>query len=75
MFTNETEAEKYRKESILQANHIELLKTELSEMTDAYYALVKKYKEKCEEVDRLEMKVTHLKQKINIETYWGSDSS
>lgn len=70
MLTNETEAEKYRKELVVQANHIELLKRDLAELTQASYATIAKMKEICDERDNLKIQVENLKAQLNIQHYW-----
>lgn len=75
MLTNETEAERYRKELVVQANHIELLKRELAELTDAHYITLGKMKEVCDERDNLQIKVQNLQAQLNIQRYWESDSA
>jgi hypothetical protein len=75
MLTNETEAERYRKELVVQANHIELLKRELSELTDAHYTTLGKMKEVCDERDNLRIQVENLQAQLNIQHYWDSGSA
>ena len=75
MLTNETEAERYRKELVVQANHIELLKRDLAELTDAHYTTLSKMKEVCDERDNLRIQVENLKAQLNIQHYWDSDSA
>ena len=75
MLTNETEAERYRKELVVQANHIELLKRDLAELTDAHYTALTKMKEVCDERDNLRTQVENLKAQLNIQHYWDSDSA
>lgn len=70
MLTNETEAERYRKELVVQANHIEMLKRDLSELTDAHYTALSKMKEICDERDNLKIQVENLKVQLNIQGYW-----
>ena len=75
MLTNETEAERYRKELVVQANHIELLKRDLAELTDAHYTALTKMKEVCDERDNLRTQVENLQAQLNIQHYWDSDSA
>ena len=75
MLTNETEAERYRKELVVQANHIELLKRDLAELTDAHYTALTNMKEVCDERDNLRTQVENLKAQLNIQHYWDSDSA
>ena len=63
IMTNETEAERYRKELVVQANHIELLKRDMAEMSSAYYKLVERNRELIEERDNLKIQ-------LNINDYW-----
>ena len=63
IMTNETEAERYRKELVVQANHIELLKRDLAEMSSAYYTLVERNRKLIEERDNLKIQ-------LNIHDYW-----
>ena len=57
IMTNETEAERYRKELVVQANHIELLKRDMAEMSSAYYKLVERNRELIEERDNLKIQL------------------
>ena len=75
MLTNETEAERYRKELVVQANHIEMLKRDIAELTDAHYTALTKMKEVCDERDNLRTQVENLKAQLNIQHYWDSDSA
>jgi len=61
--TNETEAERYRKEVVVQANHIELLKRDLAELTESHYKLIERHKKLIEERDNLKIQ-------LNIQDYW-----
>tara|TARA_Y100000114_G_scaffold129426_1_gene126830 strand:+ start:274 stop:486 length:213 start_codon:yes stop_codon:yes gene_type:complete len=63
IMTNETEAERYRKELVVQANHIELLKRDMAEMSRAYYILVERNRKLIEERDNLKIQ-------LNIQEYW-----
>ena len=63
IMTNETEAERYRKELVVQANHIELLKRDMAEMSSAYYTLVERNRMLIEERDNLKIQ-------LNIHDYW-----
>lgn len=63
IMTNETEAERYRKELVVQANHIELLKRDMAEMSSAYYTLVERNRKLIEERDNLKIQ-------LNIHDYW-----
>ena len=63
IMTNETEAERYRKELVVQANHIELLKRDMAEMSSAYYTLVERNRKLIEERDNLKIQ-------LNIHEYW-----
>ena len=74
MLTNETEAERYRKELVVQANHIELLKRDLAELTDAHYTALTKMKEVCDERDNLKIQVENLKVQLNIQHYWENEN-
>ena len=74
MLTNETEAERYRKELVVQANHIELLKRDLAELTDAHYMALTKMKEVCDERDNLKIQVENLKVQLNIQHYWENEN-
>ena len=75
MLTNETEAERYRKELVMQANHIEMLKRDIAELTDAHYTALTKMKEVCDVRDNLRTQVENLKAQLNIQHYWDSDSA
>ena len=75
MLTNETEAERYRKQMVEQAKHIEGLKREITELTQASYATIAKMKEVCDERDNLKIQVENLKAQLNIQHYWESDSA
>ena len=75
MLTNETEAERYRKELVVQANHIEMLKRDIAELTDAHYTALTKMKEVCDERDNLRTQVENLQAQLNIQHYWDSDSA
>ena len=74
MLTNETEAERYRKELVMQANHIEMLKRDLVELTDAHYTALSKMKEVCDERDNLKIQVENLKAQLNIQRYWENEN-
>ena len=63
IMTNETEAERYRKELVVQANHIELLKRDMSELTEAHYKLIERHRKLIEERDNLKIQ-------LNIQEYW-----
>lgn len=63
IMTNETEAERYRKELVVQADHIELLKRDMAEMSRAYYTLVERNRKLLEERDNLKIQ-------LNIQDYW-----
>ena len=63
ILTNETEAERYRKELVVQADHIELLKRDMAEMSRAYYTLVERNRKLLEERDNLKIQ-------LNIQDYW-----
>ena len=63
IMTNETEAERYRKELVVQANHIDLLKRDMAEMSSAYYTLVERNRKLIEERDNLKIQ-------LNIHDYW-----
>ena len=60
------EAEYYRDMVVSQGNHIETLKSDMAELTDSYYKLVKRVKELTEERD-------NLKAQLGIQQYWESD--
>ena len=75
MLTNETEAEKYRKQMVEQSKYIEGLKQEIAELTQAHYATIAKMKEVCDERDNLKIQVENLKVQLNIQGYWESDSA
>ena len=68
IMTNETEAERYRKELVVQANHIELLKRDMAEMSSAYYTLVERNRKLIEERDILKIQ-------LNIHDYWEDDKT
>jgi uncharacterized coiled-coil DUF342 family protein len=61
------EAEYYRDMVVSQGNHIETLKSDMAELTDSYYKLVKRVKELTEERD-------NLKAQLGIQQYWESDN-
>lgn len=75
MLTNETEAERYRKELVVQANHIEMLKRDIAELTDAHYTALTKMKEVCDERDNLMIQVQNLQAQLNIQRYWEDTNS
>ena len=60
------EAEYYRDMVVSQGTHIETLKSDMAELTDSYYKLVKRVKELTEERD-------NLKAQLGIQQYWESD--
>tara|TARA_A200000159_G_C7054057_1_gene227457 strand:+ start:177 stop:404 length:228 start_codon:yes stop_codon:yes gene_type:complete len=62
------EAEYYRDMVVSQGSHIENLKTDLAQLTDAYYKLVKRVEELTQERD-------NLKANLNIQNYWNSDDT
>lgn len=66
--TDDTEAERYRKQVIDQSNHIALLKSDMAELTKAYYILVERNRKLIEERD-------NLKVQLNIQDYWESNSA
>lgn len=66
--TNETEAERYRKELVVQANHIEMLKRDMAELTESHYKLIERHRKLTEERD-------NLKVQLNIHDYWDSSSA
>ena len=72
--TDDTEAERYRKDLVIQANHIELLKRELAELTKAHYSTLSKMKEVCDERDNLSVKVQDLQAQLNIQQYWEDEN-
>jgi len=74
MLTNETEAERYRKQMVEQAKHIEGLKREIAELTQAHYVTIAQMKKVCDERDNLKIQVENLKVQLNIQHYWDSDS-
>lgn len=61
------EAEYYRDMVVSQGGHIETLKSDMAELTDSYYKLVKRVKELTEERD-------NLKAQLGIQQYWESDN-
>jgi uncharacterized coiled-coil DUF342 family protein len=61
------EAEYYRDMVVSQGTHIETLKSDMAELTDSYYKLVKRVKELTEERD-------NLKAQLGIQQYWESDN-
>ena len=65
--TDDTEAERYRKELVTQSNHIALLKRELAELTDSHYKLIERHKKLIEERDNLKIQ-------LNINDYWEDDN-
>ena len=73
--TDDTEAERYRKDLVIQANHIELLKRELAELTKAHYSTLSKMKEVCDERDNLKAQVENLRVQLNIHGYWEDENS
>ena len=75
MLTNETEAERYRKQMVEQAEHIEGLKREIAELTQASYATIAKMKEVCDERDNLKIQVENLKAQLNIQHYWDDTNT
>ena len=66
--TDDTEAERYRKQVIDQSNHIALLKSDMAELTKAYYILVERNRKLMEERDNLQVQ-------LNIQDYWESNSA
>jgi uncharacterized coiled-coil DUF342 family protein len=60
------EAEYYRDMVVSQGNHIETLKSDMAELTESYYKLVKRVKQLTEERD-------NLKAQLGIQQYWESD--
>ena len=66
--TDDTEAERYRKQVIDQSNHIALLKRDMAELSEAYYKLIERNKKLIEERD-------HLKIQLNIHDYWEDDKT
>jgi len=47
-----------------------LLKEDNKQLTESYYALLKKHKHVCEELDELRSKVKDLEVQLNIHKYW-----
>lgn len=67
IMTNETEAERYRKELVVQANHIELLKRDMTELTESHYKLLESHRKLIEERDNLKIQ-------LNIQDYWEDEN-
>ena len=63
ILTNETEAERYRKELVAQSNHIALLKRDMAELTESHYELLVAHRKLIEERDNLKIQ-------LNIQDYW-----
>jgi len=66
--TDDTEAERYRKELVAQSNHIALLKRDMAELTESHYKLLEAHKKLIEERDNLKIQ-------LNIQDYWEDDKT
>lgn len=66
--TDETEAERYRKELVAQSNHITLLKRDMAELTESHYKLLEAHRKLIEERDNLKIQ-------LNIQDYWEDDKT
>ena len=64
--TDDTEAERYRKQVVTQSDTISLLKREIAELTESHYKLLEKHKKLIEERDNLKIQ-------LNIQGYWDDD--
>ena len=66
--TDDTEAERYRKQVVAQSDTISLLKRDIAELTESHYKLLEKHKKLIEERENLKIQ-------LNIQGYWEDDKT